>query len=132
MFRRSLFLTVGLISSNLSGTRSEARGVQNSFLLALVAGLSSAGTAAALGNVTAKHVTKATQDLQSQFDDVYQGNFETLKLPYILRMSSDSWLLGFNRMTRVILTTTQEASKKSRGNRTGKRRFAASGNSLTR
>ena len=105
-------LTVGLISSNLSATESEEGRVQNSLLLALVAGLSSAGTAAALGNVTAKHVTKATQDLQSQFDDVYQGNLNAKATIY----SQDEFgqlASGFNRMTRVILTTTQEAQRRA-------------------
>ena len=104
-------LTIGLISSNLSAKGEEAR-VQNSLLLALVAGLSSAGTAAALGNVTAKHVTKATQDLQSQFDDVYQGNLNAKATIY----SQDEFgqlASGFNRMTRVILTTTQEAQRRA-------------------
>ena len=105
-------LLIGLISSNLVGTRSEAGRVQNSFLLALVAGLSSAGTAAALGNVNAKHITKTTQDLQSQFDDVYQGNLNAKATIY----SQDEFgqlASGFNRMTRVILTTTQEAQRRA-------------------
>lgn len=106
-------LTIGLISSNLSATEGEeARGVQNSFLLALVAGLSSAGTAAALGNVTAKHITKATQDLQSQFDDVYQGNLNA-KATIYTQDEFGQLASGFNRMTRVILTTTQEAQRRA-------------------
>lgn len=109
-------LVIGLISTNIAANQNEEgnfqQGVQNSLLLALVAGLSSAGTAAALGNVTAKHVTKTTQDLQSQFDDVYQGNLNAKATVY----SQDEFgqlASGFNRMTRVILTTTQEAQRRA-------------------
>lgn len=109
-------LLIGLIGSNIAARqnpdRTIAQGVQNSFLLALVAGLSSAGTTAALGNITAKHITKASQDLQNQFDDVYQGNLNAKATVY----SQDEFgqlASGFNRMTRVILTTTQEAQRRA-------------------
>ncbi len=109
-------LIIGLISSNMAARTNPERtmkeGVQNSLLLALVAGLSSAGTAAAFGSVTAKHVTKASQDLQTQFDDVYQGNLNAKATVYSQdefgQLASD-----FNRMTRVILTTTQEAQRRA-------------------
>ncbi|MGB5631670.1 MAG: methyl-accepting chemotaxis protein [Waterburya sp.] len=109
-------LIIGLIDSNMAARQNPERsikeGVQNSLLLALVAGLSSAGTAAALGNVTAKHVKKASQDLQNQFDDVYQGNLNAKATVYSQdefgQLASD-----FNRMTRVILTTTQEAQRRA-------------------
>ena len=108
-------LGIGLIGSNLAA-RNSARtvrdGIPGTLLLSLVAGLSSAGTAAAIGNITAKHVTKASQDLQSQFDDVYQGNLNAKATVY----SQDEFghlASGFNRMTRVILTTTQEAQRRA-------------------
>ncbi|MEM6612436.1 MAG: methyl-accepting chemotaxis protein [Cyanobacteria bacterium P01_C01_bin.72] len=108
-------LSIGLIGSNLTARNSERtmqEGVPGSLLLALVAGLSSAGTAAAIGNITAKHITKTSQDLQSQFDDVYQGNLNAKATVY----SQDEFgqlASGFNRMTRVILTTTQEAQRRA-------------------
>ncbi|MEL6911590.1 MAG: methyl-accepting chemotaxis protein [Cyanobacteria bacterium J06598_4] len=108
-------LSIGLIGANLTARNSERtmqEGVPGSLLMALVAGLSSAGTAAAIGNITAKHVTKTTQDLQSQFDDVYQGNLNAKATVY----SQDEFgqlSSGFNRMTRVILTTTQEAQRRA-------------------
>ncbi|HEY9770216.1 MAG TPA: methyl-accepting chemotaxis protein [Coleofasciculaceae cyanobacterium] len=108
-------LLIGLIGSNIAARQNPDRtiaGVQNSFLLALIAGLSSAGTTAALGNITAKHITKASQDLQNQFDDVYQGNLNAKATVY----SQDEFgqlASGFNRMTRVILTTTQEAQRRA-------------------
>ena len=109
-------LIIGIVGSSLGSRnnpeRSITSGVQSSLLLALVAGLSSAGTAAAIGNITAKHVTKASKDLQSQFDDVYQGNLNAKATVYSQdefgQLASD-----FNRMTRVILTTTQEAQRRA-------------------
>jgi twitching motility protein PilJ len=109
-------LSIGLISSGIAATNNSERTIQqsipNNILLALVAGLSSAGTAAAIGNITAKHITKTSQDLQSQFDDVYQGNLNAKATIY----SQDEFgklASGFNRMTRVILTTTQEAQRRA-------------------
>ena len=108
-------LCIGLISSNIAARNSDRTigdSIPSNLLIALVAGLSSAGTAAALGNITAKHVTKTSQDLQSQFDDVYQGNLHAKATVY----SQDEFgqlASGFNRMTRVILTTTQEAQRRA-------------------
>ncbi len=109
-------LIIGLIGSNITAGQNSnpniTQRVQNSFLLALVAGLSSTGTTAALGSITAKHITKASQDLQNQFDDVYQGNLNAKATVY----SQDEFgqlASGFNRMTRVILTTTQEAQRRA-------------------
>lgn len=109
-------LSIGVIGTAVTARQNPEgnlkRGIQNSFLLALVAGFSSAGTAAALGNITAKHVTKASRDLQNQFDDVYQGNLNAKATVYSQdefgQLASD-----FNRMTRVILTTTQEAQRRA-------------------
>lgn len=109
-------LVVGLINANFTArqdtNRTFGETVPSSLMLALVAGISSAGTAAAIGNVTAKHVTKTSQDLQNQFDDVYQGNLHAKATVY----SQDEFgqlASGFNRMTRVILTTTQEAQRRA-------------------
>lgn len=109
-------LSIGIISSTVTASQNSEGNVKsvspNNVLLALVAGLSSAGTAAALGNITARHVTKASRDLQNQFDDVYQGNLNAKATVYSQdefgQLASD-----FNRMTRVILTTTQEAQRRA-------------------
>ncbi|MGF1590758.1 MAG: methyl-accepting chemotaxis protein [Pleurocapsa sp.] len=108
-------LIIGLIGSSIASPQNPDQTitrVRNSFLLALVAGLTSAGTTASLGNITAKHITKASQDLQNQFDDVYQGNLNAKATVY----SQDEFgqlASGFNRMTSVILTTTQEAQRRA-------------------
>ena len=81
-------------------------------LMSLVAGASSFGTATFLGRVITKQVEKSTKNLQSQFEDVYQGNLNAKAIVY----SQDEFgrlATGFNRMTRVILTTTQEAQRRA-------------------
>jgi twitching motility protein PilJ len=109
-------LLIGLVGSSITASQNPennfARGAKNSLILSLVAGATSLGTAAALGKVTAKHVAKASQDLKTQFDDVYQGNLNAKATVY----SQDEFgqlATGFNRMTRVILTTTQEAQRRA-------------------
>ena len=109
-------LGIGIIGSSVIARqdteRNFATGARNSLLLALVAGVSSAGTSAALGSITAKHINKATEDLQNQFDEVYQGNLNAKATVY----SQDEFgqlASGFNRMTKVILTTTQEAQRRA-------------------
>ena len=107
-------LVIGTIGSTVlkSDTAKPFKGIPNNLILALVAGASSIGTAAALGNLTAKHVTKASHDLQSQFDDVYQGNLNAQATVYA-QDEFGQLAHGFNRMTRVILTTTQEAQRRA-------------------
>jgi twitching motility protein PilJ len=84
----------------------------NTGLMSLVAGIASFGTATFFGSVINKQINQATRNLQSQFDDVYQGNLNAKATVY----SQDEFgrlATGFNRMTRVILTTTQEAQRRA-------------------
>ena len=81
-------------------------------LISLVAGTTSFSTAMIFGSLISKQVQQATNNLQSQFDDVYQGNLNAKATVY----SGDEFgklATGFNRMTRVILTTTQEAQRRA-------------------
>ncbi|MDJ0688961.1 MAG: methyl-accepting chemotaxis protein [Xenococcaceae cyanobacterium MO_188.B32] len=81
-------------------------------LIALVAGLTSFSTSMLFGSMTARQTERATKDLQNQFEDVYQGNLNAKATVY----SEDELgqlASGFNRMTRVILTTTQEAQRRA-------------------
>ncbi|WP_019509313.1 methyl-accepting chemotaxis protein [Pleurocapsa sp. PCC 7319] len=107
-------LVIGTIGSTVlkSDSAKPFKGIPNNLVLALVAGASSLGTAAVLGNITAKHVAKASQDLQTQFDDVYQGNLNAQATVYA-QDEFGQLANGFNRMTRVILTTTQEAQRRA-------------------
>ena len=108
-------LGIGVIGSTVVLQKTD-KDLQESLLgtlaVSLVAGATSFGTAAALGNITAKHVAKASQDLQNQFDDVYQGNLNAKATVYA-QDEFGQLSTGFNRMTRVILTTTQEAQRRA-------------------
>ena len=90
----------------------EATAVRNSGIMALVAGLASFGTASIFGSMVSKQVRLSTQNLQSQFDDVYQGNLNA-KATVFSQDEFGRLASGFNRMTRVILTTTQEAQRRA-------------------
>ena len=108
-------LGIGFASSTVLNRDSETdlqQNAINSLIVSLVAGVTSFGTAAALGSITAKHITKASQNLQTQFDDVYQGNLNAKATVYA-QDEFGQLATGFNRMTRVILTTTQEAQRRA-------------------
>ncbi len=77
-----------------------------------VAGLSSFLTAFVLGQYVAKKVRRSTDDLQTQFNSVCQGNLNARATIY----SEDEFgqlSSGFNQMAKVILTTTSEAQRKA-------------------
>ncbi|ELS04990.1 methyl-accepting chemotaxis protein [Xenococcus sp. PCC 7305] len=81
-------------------------------LISLVAGGTSFSTAMIFGTLINKQIQQAADNLQSQFEDVYQGNLNAKATVY----SQDEFgklATGFNRMTRVILTTTQEAQRRA-------------------
>ena len=108
-------LGIGVVGSTVVLEKTDQE-LQESLLatlaVSLVAGVSSFGTAAAFGNITAKHVARASQNLQTQFDDVYQGNLNAKATVYA-QDEFGQLSTGFNRMTRVILTTTQEAQRRA-------------------
>jgi twitching motility protein PilJ len=81
-------------------------------LLSLVAGFSGLATSLLLGNAISKGVMRSTNNLQKQFEAIYQGNLNTKATIY----SSDELgqlALGFNRMTRAISTVTTEAQRRA-------------------
>ncbi len=81
-------------------------------LMSLVAGGSSFITSMSLGKIITKNLEKSTKNLQSQFEDVYQGNLNAKATVYS-KDELGNLASGFNRMTRVILTTTQEAQRRA-------------------
>ncbi|MGF1540147.1 MAG: methyl-accepting chemotaxis protein [Pleurocapsa sp.] len=107
-------LGIGLVGVGVTSEKPEemVKGARNSALMALVAGIASFGTATAVGSITAKQVQKASRDLLAQFDDVYQGNLNAKATVYT-QDEFGKLATGFNRMTRVILTTTQEAQRRA-------------------
>jgi twitching motility protein PilJ len=81
-------------------------------LLSLVAGFSGLATSLAFGNSIAKGVRRSTNNLQNQFEAIYQGNLNTKATIY----SNDEigqLAMGFNRMTRAISTVTNEAQRRA-------------------
>ena len=84
----------------------------NTGLMSLVAGVAGFGTTMFFGSIISKQIDRATQNLQSQFDDVYQGNLNA-KATVFSQDEFGRLATGFNRMTRVILTTTQEAQRRA-------------------
>ena len=109
-------LAIGTIGINLiqpdAPEQNFASRAKTGGLIALVAGLTSFGTSMLFGNITARQTERATKDLHNQFEEVYQGNFGAKATVY----SEDELgqlASGFNRMTRVILTTTQEAQRRA-------------------
>ncbi|MGI2908103.1 methyl-accepting chemotaxis protein [Tolypothrix sp. VBCCA 56010] len=115
--------TVGIVSAvvvavvsfgaaNLSAPQ-QREGVRNTgWAMALAAGLASFGTASFMGNLTLKQIRRTTNDLQTQFDAVRQGNLNAQATVY----SEDQLgqlAAGFNEMAKVIFTTTNEAQRKA-------------------
>lgn len=84
----------------------------NRFLLSLVAGLASGGSTIGLGYFMTNHIKRYTNDLQNQFESVYQGDYEVKATVY----SQDEFgtlSAGFNQMAKMINTTTSEARKRA-------------------
>ncbi len=112
VFGASLGATALFPSEAEQSPKIQMADVGRSGIMALVAGVASFGTASIFGSMVNKQIKQATENLQSQFDDVYQGNLNAKATVY----SQDEFgrlATGFNRMTRVILTTTQEAQRRA-------------------
>lgn len=81
-------------------------------LMTLAAGVASFGTAWFLGQMTGRQIRRSTDNLQAQFEAVSQGNLSATATVF----SEDEFgklAMGFNQMSRVILTTTSEAQRKA-------------------
>lgn len=97
-------------SSNKAETVGYLRGT--SWVMSLTAGLASFGTTLFLSRTMTRQIKRATDDLQAQFEQVVQGNFNAQATVY----SEDEFgalAAGFNHMARVILATTSEAQRKA-------------------
>ncbi|MDR9402733.1 MAG: HAMP domain-containing protein, partial [Halothece sp. Uz-M2-17] len=83
-----------------------------STVVGLVGGAASGAVTWVMGGVVVKQVKRSTGDLQAQLYAVQQGNLEAKATIY----SQDEFgqlASGFNQMTRVVSTTTNEAQRKA-------------------
>ncbi|MGY6529709.1 MAG: methyl-accepting chemotaxis protein [Cyanobacterium sp.] len=109
------FVAVFLITSFQGGGADGERqglGFGNKFILGLLTGIAAGGTTAGAGLVMAKHVERYTNDLQNQFDSIYQGNYDVKTTVY----SQDEFgtlASSFNHMAKMIKMTTTEAKKRA-------------------
>lgn len=81
-------------------------------LMGLVAGGAAGGTIWFFGRTTVEQIQQSTQDLQSRFDAVSQGDFNA-KATIYAEDEFGQLATGFNEMARVILTTTSEAQRRA-------------------
>ncbi len=78
----------------------------------LVGGAASGAVTWVIGGIVVKQIKRSTGDLQAQLYAVQQGNLEAKATVY----SQDEFgqlASGFNQMTRVVSTTTNEAQRKA-------------------
>jgi twitching motility protein PilJ len=106
-------LAVGVINfaaSTLQPGRSMPKAVHAA--MAIAGGVAGFGSAWGAGHLAHRQVKKSVDDLQSQFDTVIQGNLSARATVFTEdefgRLAS-----SFNKMSRVILTTTSEAQRKA-------------------
>ncbi|KAB8332927.1 HAMP domain-containing protein [Scytonema tolypothrichoides VB-61278] len=81
-------------------------------VMTLASGIAGFATAGIMGSLSHRQICRTAKNLQSQFDAVREGNFDVQATVY----SKDEFgqlAAGFNQMTRVILTTTNEATRKA-------------------
>ncbi|MBF2067504.1 MAG: HAMP domain-containing protein [Calothrix sp. C42_A2020_038] len=103
---------VSFAGANLSPPNQRAAIRNTGWAMALAAGIASFATTGFMGSLTFKQIRRSTKDLQNQFDSVRQGNLGVQATVY----SEDEFgqlAAGFNEMTRVIFTTTNEATRKA-------------------
>lgn len=82
------------------------------FFLSLLAALAGGGSTVVMGYLMTNHIKRYSNDLQNQFESVYQGNYEVKATVY----SQDEFgtlAAGFNQMAKMINTTTTEARKRA-------------------
>ncbi len=111
-----LAAALGVLSTNVVVNAAfpevEQRAKLAPFALALTGGIGGFMGAGIMGEIIRRQVRRSTEDLQTQFSKVVQGNFNTQATIY----SEDELgqlSAGFNNMSRVILATTKEAQRKA-------------------
>jgi twitching motility protein PilJ len=106
-------LAVGIVSftaASLNPNQSLSRLVHG--VMALGAGITGFGAALGIGHLAQRSMKTSLQNLQEQFDLVTQGNLSAQAR--VLSADELGYLANsFNKMSRVILTTTSEAQRKA-------------------
>jgi twitching motility protein PilJ len=104
--------TVSFVATTFSPPQQRESVRNTGWAMSLAAGIAGFATAGFMGNLTLKQIRRTTQDLQTQFDAVRQGNLNAQATVYsedeLGHLSS-----SFNEMARVIFTTTNEAQRKA-------------------
>ena len=110
----SMIVVAGVtyLASNFTPPQQRESVRNTGWAMALAAGVSGAVTTGFMSSLTMRQIRRTTQDLQNQFNAVRQGNLNVQATVY----SEDELgqlATGFNEMTRVIFTTTNEATRKA-------------------
>lgn len=103
---------VSFVAANLSPPEQRESMQNTGWAIALVAGITSLATTGIIGNFAHRQIRRTVRDLQAQFDAVRQGNFNV----QVTVSSQDEFgqlAAGFNKMSHVIFTTTNEATHKA-------------------
>ncbi|WP_035987128.1 HAMP domain-containing methyl-accepting chemotaxis protein [Leptolyngbya sp. KIOST-1] len=106
-------LAVGVINfaaSTLQPGRPMPKAVHAA--MALAGGVAGFGAALGAGHLAHRQVRRSVDDLQHQFDTVIQGNL-TARATVFTEDEFGRLASSFNKMSRVILTTTSEAQRKA-------------------
>ena len=103
-------LIVG-VATSLAAPNESQRPLRHNALMSVAAGVASFGTAFVFGQVATRQVKRTTQELQTQFEAVYLGN--NAKATVYSEDELGQLAAGFNRMARVVLTTTREAQRRA-------------------
>ncbi len=106
-------LAVGVINFAASTTqpgRSMPKAVHAA--MALAGGVAGFGSALVVGRLAHRQVGRSVDDLQQQFDTVISGNLSA-RATVFTEDEFGHLASSFNKMSRVILTTTSEAQRKA-------------------
>ena len=104
--------TVSFVATTFSPPQQRESVRNTGWAMSLAAGIAGFATAGFMGNLALKQIRRTTNDLQTQFEAVRQGNLNAQATVF----SEDELghlATGFNEMARVVFTTTSEAQRKA-------------------
>jgi len=104
---------VNAISTSIAPAGQRESMKNSGTVMVLAAGIAGAATAGFMGNLTLREIRRTTKDLQNQFDAIRQGNLHAQATVYT-EDELGYLATGFNDMSRVIFTITNEAQRKAR------------------